>query len=273
MPQYKYYHIPGMDHLCRTEPSPVAMTQLVSVAMQFGRKQILSESFALCGWNVNFFGLRWMFQQQFAHGVNFVCPHLSSYSLRGLRKRDYPASLFSHQPWWGDYKSVNDYFARVGMLLAEGKASVDVLVVHPQSSVWPLYTGEESDSKLEFYSKSLEKTTRALDRLQVAHHYADEQLVASDGAFEDGAIRIGLCSYRHERAGMQVDHHFESVFFRPDQHLVKAFQLKIEPLVVFCFADRFVPPGADHLKPDQIGAPGFRQFPEILFLEPGAEHG
>ena len=26
MPQYRYYHIPGMDHLCRTEPSPVAMT-------------------------------------------------------------------------------------------------------------------------------------------------------------------------------------------------------------------------------------------------------
>ena len=196
MPQYKYYHIPGMDHLCRTEPSPVAMTQLVSVAMQFGRKQILSESFALCGWNVNFFGLRWMFQQQFAHGVNFVCPHLSGYSLRGLRKRDYPASLFCHQPWWADYRSVNDYFARVGMLLAEGEASTDVLVVHPQSSVWPLYVGEESDSKLEFYSKSLERITRALDRLQAAHHYADEQLVASDGAFEDGAIRIGRCRYR-----------------------------------------------------------------------------
>lgn len=195
MPQYKYYHIPGMDHLGRSEPSPLAMTQLVSVAMQFGRKQILSESFACCGWNINFSGLRWLFQQQFAHGVNFVCPHLSGYSLRGLRKRDYPPSLFYHQPWWGDFKSVNDYFARTGMLLAEGKAETDVLIVHPQSSVWSLYTGNESASELEFYSKSLEDLTRSLRRFHVPHHYADEQLVASDGAFENGAIRIGLCSY------------------------------------------------------------------------------
>ncbi len=196
MPQYKYYHIPGMDHLCRTEPSPVAMTQLVSVAMQYGKKQILSESFALCGWNVNFFGLRWMFQQQFAHGVNFVCPHLSGYTLRGLRKRDYPASLSYHQPWWEDYRSVNDYFSRVGMLLAEGKAETDVLVIHPQSSAWCHYTGDESDRKADTYTQSLERVTRGLDRLQIAHHYADEQLVAADGVFEKGAIRIGLCSYR-----------------------------------------------------------------------------
>ena len=197
MPQYKYYHIPGMDHLGRSNPSPVAMTQLVSVAMQFGKKQILSESFAMCGWNVNFSGLRWMFQQEFAHGVNLVCPHLSSYTLRGLRKRDYPASLFCHQPWWKDYKSVNDCFARMGMLLAEGKATTEVLVLHPLSSAWRHFTGDPSDPNLDFYTQTLEKTTRALDRLQVAHHYADEQLVATDGAFEDGEIRIGELRYRY----------------------------------------------------------------------------
>lgn len=197
MPQYRYYHIPGMDHLCRTEPSPVAMTQLVSVAMQFGQKQILSESFALSGWNINFFGLRWMFQQQFAHGVNLVCPHLSSYTLRGLRKRDYPASLFYHQPWWEDYRSVNDYFARVGMLLAEGKAVAEVLVLHPLSSAWCHFTGDESNPHLDFYTKTLERITRALDVHQIAHNYADEQIVAAEGSFEHGAIRIGLQSYRY----------------------------------------------------------------------------
>ncbi|MBS1371141.1 MAG: hypothetical protein HPZ91_14410 [Lentisphaeria bacterium] len=195
MPQYRYYHIPGMDHLCRTEPSPVAMVQLVSAAMQFGQKQILSESFALSGWNINFFGLRWMFQQQFAHGVNLVCPHLSSYTLRGLRKRDYPASLFVHQPWWSDYRSVNDYFARAGMLLAEGRGMAEVLVLHPLSSAWCHYAGNESNPALNYYTETLKRLTVALDAHQIAHHYADEQIVAAGGSFEKGKIRIGLQSY------------------------------------------------------------------------------
>ncbi len=197
MTQYQYYHIPGMDHLGRTEPNPVAMVQLVSAAMQFNHKQILSESFALCGWNFNFSGMCWMFQQQLAHGINLLCQHLESYSLRGLRKRDYPGSNFVHQPWWNDYHLVNDAFSRAGMMLAEGHARVDVLVMHPLSSTWGFYTGYDLDSRIDFYSRSLERLTRALDALQVGHHYADEQIVASHGSFEEGRIRIGACSYSH----------------------------------------------------------------------------
>lgn len=195
MPQYQYYHIPGMDHLCRTEPSPVAMTQLMSAAMQAGRKQVLTESFALSGWNFNFSGMKWMYQQQLAHGLNLLCPHLQGYSLRGLRKRDYPASLFVHQPWWGDYAKLNGYFGRAGMLLAEGEASTPVLVIHPLSSAWKHYTGDDHEPKLDFYTQTLLNTTRALDALQIPHHYADEQLAEDYGCVENGEIRIGEVAY------------------------------------------------------------------------------
>jgi hypothetical protein len=87
MPQYQYYHIPGMDVLCRINPNALAMTQLLSSAMQFGHKQILTESFALTGWNFGFHGMKWLYQQQLAHGVNLLCQHLEGYSLRGKRKR------------------------------------------------------------------------------------------------------------------------------------------------------------------------------------------
>ncbi len=195
MTQYQYYHIPGMDHLGRTEPSPVAMTQLVSVAAQCGQKQILSESFALCGWNFNFSGMCWMFQQQLAHGVNLCCQHLESYSLRGLRKRDYPGSNYLHQPWWGDYRQVNDYFARAGMVLAEGRQQVRVLVIHPLSSAWAHYAGDESLAALRFYTETLKETTRALDAWQIGHHYADEAIAADRGSVEGKRLNIGLVSY------------------------------------------------------------------------------
>ena len=196
MAQYRYYNIPGIDHLCRSLPHPVMMTQVASSAAQFGQKQILTESFALTGWNCNFTGQRWIYHTELAHGVNFLCQHLQGYSLRGLRKRDYPSSNFYHQPWWKDYKVINDYFSRAGMLLAEGDYQPDVLVIHPQSSVWMQYDGDERKDGLNYYSDTLRKTTVALDALQIGHHYADEIIVESVGSVTKGQFKIGLCSYK-----------------------------------------------------------------------------
>ena len=40
-------------------------------------------------------------QWQNVLGINLQLQHLGLYSLKGLRKREYPASLFFQQPWWG----------------------------------------------------------------------------------------------------------------------------------------------------------------------------
>lgn len=195
MTQYRHYDIPGIDHLRGGEPHAVAMTQLVSVAMQYGRKQILSESFALCGWNFNFSGMKWLFQQQLVHGVNLLCQHLCSYSLRGLRKRDYPGSWFIHQPWWDEYRVVNDRFSRIGMLLGEGRARVEVLVLHPLSSAWALFTGDPENGQIAAYSRGLEEVTQALEERRIAHHYADEIITADEGRIVSGKFMIGECAY------------------------------------------------------------------------------
>ncbi len=195
MVQYQYYDIPGMDVLSRINPNPIAMTQLVSSSMQFGHKQILTESFALTGWNFNFHGMNWMYQQQLAHGVNMLCQHLEGYSLRGKRKRDYPSSSFIHQPWWNDYKRINDYFSRTGMLLAEGKIQVDLLVLHPLSSVWKLFAGTPKSKLMDQYTLHLRAVSEALDAVQIPHHYADNVICDDYCSFENGKIRIGECSY------------------------------------------------------------------------------
>ncbi len=196
MPQYQYYHIPGMDVLSRINPNPIAMTQLFSSAMQFGHKQILTESFALTGWNFGFHGMKWMYQQQLAHGINLLCQHLEGYSLRGKRKRDYPSSSFIHQPWWSEYKRVNDYFSRIGMLLSEGKSATELLVIHPLSSVWKLFSGTPTlKAPMGAYTDHLRAVSEALDAVQLMHHYADEVICDKYGSFENGFIKIGKCSY------------------------------------------------------------------------------
>ena len=196
MLQYQHYHVPGVDMLGRVHPNGMALIQLSSAAAQFGQKQLLTESFALTGWNFGFRDMGWMYHQQLARGINLLCQHLEGYSLRGLRKRDYPSSSFLHQPWWNDYSIVNSCFARAGMMLAEGQMKTELLVLHPLSSVWKLFTGISGlENIMEEYSNALLRMTTALETFQIPHHYADEIIAEENGAFENGKIRIGKCSY------------------------------------------------------------------------------
>lgn len=144
MPCYEYFHIPGMDWLGRSLGRPLITAQLASVAQQTGKKQVLSETFACCGWDVSFEELKWMFEWQMVRGVTLLCQHLEAYSLRGIRKRDYPASHSYQQPWWEEYRAFNDMVSRLGMLLTEGESRPQLLVLHPQSSAWICFDNDRS---------------------------------------------------------------------------------------------------------------------------------
>ncbi|MBQ8753469.1 MAG: hypothetical protein IJZ19_00390 [Lentisphaeria bacterium] len=196
MTQYRYYHVPGVDHLGRQSASQVAAVQVVSSANQFGQKQILTEDFALTGWACHFTGMRWIYLPQMATGINYLCHHLAGYSLRGLRKRDYPAGQAYHQPWWKDFPILNDSVSRTGMFLAEGETQTDILVVHPLSSAWKLFVNEDWDVKpIDHYSQSNERIVKSLHALQLAHHFADEEIVREIGSVDGKKFVIGNCAY------------------------------------------------------------------------------
>ena len=74
-----------------------------------------------------------------------MCQHPEGYSLRGIRKRDYPPAMYCQQPRWADYKVFNDAMSRVGMLLARGEVAVDTLVMHTQTSAWICYDNAKNE--------------------------------------------------------------------------------------------------------------------------------
>ena len=90
MPHYEYFHIPGMAWLGRNIHRHLTTQQLGSAAEQLGKDSVLSETFALCGHNVSFDELKGIYEWQMVHGINLLCQHLEGYSIRGIRKRDYP---------------------------------------------------------------------------------------------------------------------------------------------------------------------------------------
>ncbi|MCQ2396752.1 MAG: hypothetical protein MJ106_03525, partial [Lentisphaeria bacterium] len=194
MPHYEYFHIPGMDILGRNLSWITLPLQLFSTAAQTGKKQILSETFALCGWAVSFADLQWLVQWQFVHGVNLICQHLEGYSLRGIRKRDYPASLFRHQPWWKYYRPFNDYLSRMGTLLSEGEVNYKVLVIHSVSSGHMCYD-TATDGAITPYQMEFKGFSDFLEAHQINHHYGDEILMERHGKVEEGLLKIGEQSY------------------------------------------------------------------------------
>ncbi len=195
MPQYQYYHIPGMDALGRHFTSLATPLQLASAAAQCGQKQILSETFALCGWGVTFADLKWLCQWQMVHGINLICQHLEGYSLRGIRKRDYPASLFIHQPWWKYYRTFNDAISRIGVLLANGKIKTEVLLLHGITTAHILFNARDNETLMQ-YSLAFETLSQHLEDVHLNHHYGDETLMELHGSTDGAILKIGSQAYR-----------------------------------------------------------------------------
>ena len=191
---YEYFHEPGIDYLGRFVCSPVLPKQLGSVARQLDRKT-LTETFALCGWDVSLNELKWIAQWQYLNGVTSLCPHLEGYSLRGMRKRDYPASVFMQLPW---FKYVNtdfaDYFTSLGALLDSSEDIAPVLLIHPIQSAY-LYYKLGGSSELKPYSDRFEEIAISIVDNNILHHYGDETLIERYGSVNGSKIRVGKCEY------------------------------------------------------------------------------
>ena len=194
MPFYEYEHIPGMDWLGRGISNEMSPRQVSSVAMQLGKKHVLTETYAGCGWDVTPRELKHIAEWQYVHGVNLMCQHLYPYSIKGQRKRDYPAFYSNHNPWTKDFRKFNDYFTRLGYMLAESREMADTVVIHPIHSAYFIY----DRNHLETLNELDRKFVRLVEKLGAAgivHHYADESLMARYGSVKGKKLVVGKCSY------------------------------------------------------------------------------
>lgn len=200
MPHYEYFHIPGMDWLGRDVFDCLTPMQLSSASAQLGKKQILSETYAASGHSIPHDDLKRIYEWQMVHGVNLLCTHLEGYTLRGIRKRDYPPAMYYQQPWWPDMKVFFDRMSRIGMLLAEGEIRVDTLLIHPQTTAWILYTGKETDcpasEKIWEYNNSFLADIRAIEDKHIEYHLGDETLMRRHAKVENGEMIIGNMRYK-----------------------------------------------------------------------------
>lgn len=195
MPFYEYMHVPGIDWLRRRIDSPVIGKQVGSVACQLGKKQILTESYALCGWNVSFEELKWIAEWQFVNGVNQICQHLMAYTIKGVRKRDYPPSHFTQQTWWKHANRFNDYLGRLCVALSEGDQTADVLLLHPMRSGYLAFDGTRT-KEMKTLDEEFIKASECLSGSHISYHYGDETIIKKYGSVTNGLFQVGCIGYK-----------------------------------------------------------------------------
>lgn len=207
MPHYCYQHIPGIDILNEQTEEYLTVKQCTSVANQYGRKQVLSETYGCTGWDFTFEGQKWVGDWQFVLGVNLRCQHLALYSLKGCRKRDYPPAFSYNTSWWKFNNVVEDYFARLSYILSEGKVIRDVLVLHPVSTVWSMlgrspfikqgsgWWPDTDNVELNKFGEHFSNFIRSI----LAFHYdldlGDETIIAEKGRVEGERFFVNHTGY------------------------------------------------------------------------------
>lgn len=127
-------------------------------------------------------------------GVNFLNPHLSLYTMRGRRKRDFPPNIFFQQPYWKYHKWIADYLARLSYALSQGKRMVDILLIHPIESAWALYEPKDKVAVDELNTKFV----GLLHNLLAIHRdfeLGDESIIARHGSVSQGKFVVGEKGY------------------------------------------------------------------------------
>lgn len=202
MRYYEHMTAPGIDVLGEGNRNYWVVKQLTSAARQTGKKVLLSELYGCTGWHMPFAGHKAVGDWQALLGINLRCHHLSWYTMRGESKRDYPASIFHQSAWYREYKHVEDYFARFGLMMSQGEPVCDVLVINPVESVWAqVHLGWSTNlSARDEHILELEEQYRKLFtwllESQVDFDYGDEEMLSRLASVEGNSLQVGQATYK-----------------------------------------------------------------------------
>jgi len=193
MPSLAYMQRPGIDILTEQTREVLTCKQASSIAHQMGRKRTLSETYGTSGWQFTFEGQKWSGDWQTVLGINTRCQHLTPYSIRGMRKRDFPPTFSWHQPWWKYFPVVEDYFARACFFTSLGRPVREVLLLHNISTAW---ADAPQDQVRQQHSDHLNQIAEDLLALHYDFDLGDEIILSQYGDVRQSELLIGEASYR-----------------------------------------------------------------------------
>ncbi|MEN6497023.1 MAG: glycosyl hydrolase [Thermoguttaceae bacterium] len=192
MQQLRHMQMPGIDALGLHYNTLHCGKVMTSVANQYGRTRRLSELFGISGHNMTFEDRMWITAWHTLMGVNFMCPHLSLYSMKGERKRDYPPTISYQQPYWRYNRLFEDFSARLCYFATVGQTTPEVCVLSPIESDYIEHAQKLSGKRDAAFAGLL----NALVRTHRNFDLGDEQIISEIGRAASGRFEIGKMAYR-----------------------------------------------------------------------------
>jgi hypothetical protein len=204
MAMYIWHQVPAVDMLFNQFNDSVpgaqfgnvrSIKELASAANQSGRIRKLSETYGGSGWDLTFTEMKRNGDWEYALGVNLMNQHLTYFTLAGARKYDYPPSFDYHEPWWNDYKYINDHYARLSLALSSGRQVNDILVLEPTTSAWLYDSYVKRNPKVGEIGQSFQSFVTKLEKNQVEYDLGSESIIQTLGRVSGGKLIVGQCSY------------------------------------------------------------------------------
>ncbi|KAK6903257.1 hypothetical protein I203_108522 [Kwoniella mangroviensis CBS 8507] len=194
---YREMQFPGIDMLCDKKELNTAK-QAASVSRQYGRSGLMSELYGVTGWQFTFEGHKGQGDWQAALGVTLRVHHLFWSTMEGEAKRDYPGCIGYQSPWWTEYKSIEDHFARVNSALTRGRPLTRVAVIHPIESYWLCFGPKDQNSEeLEYREKAFAELTEWLLKGHIDFDFISESLFPGQTDINSigETLPVGQCNY------------------------------------------------------------------------------
>ena len=204
MAMYAWHQEPAIDMLFNQFNDSSANAQfgnvrsvkeLASAANQTGSQRKLSETYGGSGWDLTFTGMKRNGDWEYALGVNQMNQHLTYFTLAGARKYDYPPTFDYHEPWWKDYKYINDHFARLSLALSVGRQINDLLIMEPTTSCWLYDSYVKPNPEFREIGQNFQVFITGLEKSQVEYDLGSEDIMKNLGSVSGGKLVVGKATY------------------------------------------------------------------------------
>lgn len=196
MTQYRHMQVPGIDALGLRYKTLHNAKVMTSVANQYGKKRRVVEIFGISGHNLSLEDRMWLTAWHTNNGLNMFCPHLSHYTIKGIRKYDYPPTFNYQEPYWPYNRLYEDFAARLAYFATAGSTVGEVCVLSTLESDYL-----ERDVRRDYPEPGterdviLESTLQRLNGLHYNNDIGDEQILSDIGSVAGGCLKVGEMSY------------------------------------------------------------------------------
>lgn len=196
MRAYPHFGMPGVDMLC-DKICLTTLKQAQSVVHQYGKEGMIAEHCGVTNWDFGFKEHKFHTDWLMALGVTARAHHGSWVSAKGVAKRDYPASINYHSPWYTEYSFVENHCSRLATVLSRGKPSIKVGVIHPIESMWLLFGAQESNGQAQKQlEENFQNVTKWLLFGTVDFDFISEALLENIyGGSTHGQLSVGEMKY------------------------------------------------------------------------------